>query len=201
MRGGQHAKIGAAGPRVAHRRHFVLLDGPQQFHLHGERHVADFVQEHGAAVGQLEQTLPRLLGPRERAADVAEQLALDHALAERGQTRRQKRSVLAAAVPMNGLGDQLLAGAAFARDQHGNIGRSDERDLLEDRLHRGGRADEDFGHAGGFFRRRLGSDGHRNAAAPAAARRKSARGRRVSSDSRRPLLPARGRPCRDCRTP
>ncbi len=63
VRGGQHAKIGATGPRVAHGRHFVLLDGPQQFHLHGERHVADFVQEDGAAVGQLEQALPRCSAP------------------------------------------------------------------------------------------------------------------------------------------
>ena len=36
---------------------------------------------------------------------------------------------------MNGPGDQLLAGAAFAGDQHRGIGRRDQRDALEHLLH------------------------------------------------------------------
>ena len=36
---------------------------------------------------------------------------------------------------MDGLGDQLLAGAAFAADEHGSVGGGDSLEPIDDRLH------------------------------------------------------------------
>ena len=43
---------------------------------------------------------------------------------------------------VQGGGDQFLAGAAFADDQHGGIGRGGQADRLEDLAHRGALADQ-----------------------------------------------------------
>ena len=66
---------------------------------------------------------------------MAEQLPLDEARAERGQADRDVRTVSTPAVPMDGPGDQLLAGPALAGDQDGDVRRRDQGDLLEQLLH------------------------------------------------------------------
>ncbi len=55
----------------------ALLQGAQHLGLRGQRHVADLVQEEGAAVRQLELALAVLDGAGEAALHVAEELALD----------------------------------------------------------------------------------------------------------------------------
>src|SRR5215469_5670166 len=52
--GGDHADIDLARMNIADAFEFLLLQHPQQLGLHRERHFTDFVQEQGAAVGQLE---------------------------------------------------------------------------------------------------------------------------------------------------
>ena len=61
----------------------LLFEEAQQLGLQRRHHLADLVEEHRAAVGALEQ--PALLHPRigERAALVAEQLALEQLLRQR----------------------------------------------------------------------------------------------------------------------
>ena len=54
-----------------------LLQHAQQLDLELERHVADLVEEDGAAVGQLELAEPPVLGVGEGALLVAEQLGLE----------------------------------------------------------------------------------------------------------------------------
>ena len=44
-------------PRAADALHRALLEHAQQFHLHLGRHVADLVEEQGAAIGLLEPAL------------------------------------------------------------------------------------------------------------------------------------------------
>ena len=61
------------------RRILLLLEGAQQLHLHGGRRLAHLVEEEGAAVGRLEEALLVLVGVREGALHVAEQLALEEA--------------------------------------------------------------------------------------------------------------------------
>ena len=101
-------------------------------------HLADLVEEHGAAVGRLEQ--PALLLPRvgERAAFVPEQLALEQLLGKRRTGDVDERSCRPVAVVVNRLGGEVLAGAGLARQQHrGGAARRDTRqqrlDLLHDR--------------------------------------------------------------------
>ncbi len=87
--------------------------------------LGDLVEEERAAVGFLEQALARADGAGERAARVAEQLALEQRLADRRAVDGHERARRALAVGVHRARDQLLAGAALARDQHGRVGRRD----------------------------------------------------------------------------
>src|SRR5437868_4026629 len=70
----------------------------QQLDLERRGHVADLIEEERAAVGDLEQ--PRLILDRagERAADVAEQRALEQVVVERGAVLHHERLLGARAV-------------------------------------------------------------------------------------------------------
>ena len=74
-------------------------------------------------------------GVGERALDVAEQLALEDVLAQRGAVQRHERLVLARAVLVDRLGDQFLAGAGLALDQHAGVGRRDPLQPVDDVVH------------------------------------------------------------------
>ena len=52
--GGNYADVDRYVIIAAHRANFLLLQDAQEFGLHFERQLADFVQEDGAAVGSLE---------------------------------------------------------------------------------------------------------------------------------------------------
>ena len=65
---------------------------------------------------------PGLAGVGERPFLVAEQLALGQRLGNGRAVDRDERLIAAAAEIMDRLGDDLLAGAVFAQDQHGQIG-------------------------------------------------------------------------------
>ena len=86
--------------------------------------------------------------PGERAADVPEQLGLDQPRTERRGADRQERAAPSRAVTVDGPGDELLAGAALAGDQHRGVRRRDEGDLLEELLH--GRRPANHRGSGGF---------------------------------------------------
>ena len=83
---GDDADVDVDRARTAEALDLPLLQHAQQLRLQLERQLADLVEEHGAAVRQLEAA--DLAGVRagEGAALVAEQLALD-------QRRRQRRAV------------------------------------------------------------------------------------------------------------
>ena len=83
-----------------------------------------------------------LVGPGERALAMAEQLALDQRLGQRPAVDRDERLVGPQAVLMHGPGDQLLAGAGFAQDQHGRVRRRDLLDQPLDLLHAAAAADQ-----------------------------------------------------------
>jgi hypothetical protein len=62
-----------------------------------------------------------LIGARERAARVAEQLVFQERVGERAAVDRDERERRAPAEVVDRVGDQLLAGAGLARDQHGGV--------------------------------------------------------------------------------
>ena len=98
---------------------FFCLQNAQQCGLYGVRHVSYLIEENSAAVSHLE--FPRtslFLGPCERALFIAEQLAFHEAVRYSCTVDRDERSACDRAGIVYGLSDQLLAGAAFAQDQH-----------------------------------------------------------------------------------
>ena len=90
--GGDEPDIDRARPERAEALDRVLLEDTQQLHLDRRRELADFVEEHRAAVGALEQTDLGAARPGERALLVAEQLALEQALRQRRAVEREQRA-------------------------------------------------------------------------------------------------------------
>src|SRR5216117_4194925 len=120
---------------AAHALELLLLDGAQELRLRLERHVAHLVEEERAAVGRLELPLAPRDGARERALLVAEELALDQLLAERRAVHLDQRLRAPRAPVVERVRHQLLAGAARAADQHGDVGVGDLVDGLEEPAH------------------------------------------------------------------
>src|SRR6185436_15088668 len=90
--------IGADGLVPAEPLERLVLQQAQDLRLQRERHVTDLVEQHGAAVALLELADATPLGAGERAALVAEQLALEEVFGDRGAVQREERRVRARAV-------------------------------------------------------------------------------------------------------
>ena len=74
--GGQHAHVGGESLRRPQPSELAALQHAQELDLERGRHLADLVQEQGAAMGFFEQAELAGDGPGEGAAHVAEQLGL-----------------------------------------------------------------------------------------------------------------------------
>jgi hypothetical protein len=120
------------GVQPAHALQHALLQDAQHLGLGLEGHVADLVEEDGAALGRLEAAHPARVGPGEGALLVAEQLALHQLAGDGGAVHGDEGPALSRAAVMERLRHQLLAGAALAADQHGEIGLGHLLDGLED---------------------------------------------------------------------
>jgi len=122
-----HADVHIDGLGGAEATDLSLLEDPQECHLEGLACVADLVEEQGALVGLLDQALPAACGAGEGLALVAEQLVHEHALGDRRAVDRDEGVATPAGRPpeVDGLGDELLACAALAEDEHGLVARGD----------------------------------------------------------------------------
>ena len=114
----------------------------QQARLQIERHFRDLVEQQRAAVRALEDSFTRTQRAREAAALMAEQFGLDECRGNRGAIERDERLAGARTHGMHRFGDEFLAAAALAADQHRRIGRRDARDELAHLLHPRRIADE-----------------------------------------------------------
>ena len=119
--GGDHAHIDANRLRIADALELALLQHAQQLHLQLRRGGIDFVQKNRAGVRRFESA--RAIGDRagERAAHVAEQFAFQQTFAQRAAIHAHKRARAARAKLMHRLGDQFLARAGFAQQQHRGV--------------------------------------------------------------------------------
>ena len=130
--GGNDPDIGAAVGLWVQRR-FRPINDPQQPCLGIKRHIANLIEEQGAAVGFDELAALALIA--------SEQFGLNPLARRCGQIDHHELAIAATAQIMQGAGDQLLAGARFAKDQGGEVCADQTRDGAIDLLHRGGTTD------------------------------------------------------------
>ena len=136
VRGRDHAHIDVLRLVAAEPLQFALLQNAQQLHLNRRRHIADFVEHHGAGVGLLEFARLARDCARECALFVAEQLAFHQVFGKRRAIDLDERLVTPRRVKVNGARNQIFAHAALAGQQHRRARRSHAHDRREDLLHR-----------------------------------------------------------------
>ena len=95
-----------------------FLQDPQQLGLHGKRQFANFVEEERAAVGEFEAARFVLERAGEGPARMASKPALEQVLGNRAAVHLYERAFLARAAFVDSAGDEFLARAAFALDEH-----------------------------------------------------------------------------------
>ncbi len=129
----------------------LFLQHPQQLHLQHGAHGLDLVQKQSAAAGGLEEAdVAALFCPGEGALLVAEQLAFQQRVRNGGAVDGHKGLLGPGAGRVDGMGEQLLAGAAFAADQDGGIAGGHPAGQLAGGHHAGAVTDDAvegvFGH-------------------------------------------------------
>ena len=74
--GGENPHVHLSGAGGADHADFLVLEHPEEFDLHGQAGLADFIQEDGAPVRRLEEPGAGFRGPGEGAFDMAEEFTL-----------------------------------------------------------------------------------------------------------------------------
>jgi hypothetical protein len=147
MGGGDDADVHGDGFLAAEALEAFFLEDAHEFDLGAEGHVADFVEEDGAAAGLFEAANAAGLGAGKGTAFMAEEFAFEEGFGDGGAVDGDEGGVGAVAVLVDGAGDEFLAGAGFAADEDVDGSGGDAADFLVDGLHGGALADE--GGAGG----------------------------------------------------
>jgi len=140
--GGDDADVDVDGGVGADADDLALLEDAEELDLGGEGHVADFVEQEGAAVGVLEASESGFGGAGEGALGVAEELALEDALGQGAAVEGDEAALAPPAVVVEGAGDELLACAALAVDEDGGVGGGDLAECVEGAEHAGVVADD-----------------------------------------------------------
>src|SRR5262249_50098759 len=113
----------------------TILEDMKQLALEGGVEIADLIEEDGALIGGLELADLELMRPREYAAFVAEELALEQVAGHGGAIDLDERSVAASARVVKGPRDDLFAGTSFASDEHRHVNGSNLGDNLAYLVH------------------------------------------------------------------
>ena len=100
----------------------AFLQHAQNLDLQHRAHLADLVEEDRPLVGDFDESFLVAVRSGECASHVAEQLRVQERLGERAAVDGDERPVAARRAHVNRAGDELLAGARFAGDQHGAAG-------------------------------------------------------------------------------
>ena len=101
----------------------------QQFGLHDERQLADFIEKQRAAIGTADEAKRGGNGAGESALHVAEQLRLHQLGRKHGAIDGHKRPVGAGTKSMDLPSGDFFADAGFAFDEHSRRARGNELDL------------------------------------------------------------------------
>ena len=113
-----------------------LLQKTQHVDLHVERHVADFIQEQGAALRRFDTADLALIGAGKRPFFIAEQFGLKQCCGNRAAIDRDKRCSLARRLMMDRQCCELFAGTGRTMNQYRCIGTCHLPDLPGEALHR-----------------------------------------------------------------
>src|SRR5262249_53428713 len=124
-----HAFPCADGPKA------LLFEESQYFGLRAQTHVADFIEKEGAAIRFLKFSSFVLLL-------VTEQFAFDQVFRDRGTVDFDEGFGRTRAHRMDGMGHELLAGAALSIDEDTPVGAGHQCHLLAQRFHRHTLADD-----------------------------------------------------------
>ena len=139
--GGDHADVQVQDTLAAHALDLRVIEEAQQLRLGRQAQVADFVKEHGAAIGLLQLAHPGRARARERALLVTKELALDEVTGNCRAIDGDKRPRRPHALQVNRTRDQFLAHAALAGDKHARRSRRHAPDDAPDPPHPGRLAD------------------------------------------------------------
>ena len=133
------------------------LDETQQFGLQVQVHLADFIEEQGAAIGLRRCAFVVADRTGKGAFDVPEDFGLHQVFGNGGAVEHDERLLAARGHAVNGLGRDFLAGAGLAGDEGGRLRRRGRFHHAVDDLHGLGFADEALKALG---RDRLGGGDH-----------------------------------------
>ena len=126
VRGGDDSQIDLHRPRGADRQDLALLEHAQEGRLRRRLEIADLVQEQRPLVGGADEADLVAVGARERAAHVAEELALDERRRQGSAVDGHERA-RAHRESVDRPGEDLLASTALAEQEHRHVGGRDPR--------------------------------------------------------------------------
>jgi putative ABC transport system ATP-binding protein len=136
MRGREDADIHLAGLVLAQPLDFPFLQHAQQFHLDIQRHLADLVQQQGAAMGGLEAPLARRRRAGEGAAGMAEQFGFQQLLGKGRAMHPQVGPLARLELSCRARATSSLPVPLSPGDEHARLARRGAQDLAEQFLHR-----------------------------------------------------------------
>ena len=145
--GGENADIDGDSFLAAKPLEGFFLKDAHEFDLCADGHIADFIEEDGAAIGLLKAADAAFGRAGECAALVAEQFAFEQRFWNGGAVDGDEGRIGAVAVLEDGASDEFFAGAGFAADQDVEWFGGDAADVFVDVLH--GRTLADEGIASG----------------------------------------------------
>ena len=140
--GGDDPHVDLARAIVTHPLELALLQHPQELRLQLERHLSDLVEEQRPAVGELESSDAIAMSAGERAAHVAEELALEELAGNRGAVHPHERAIGATAPLVDRTREHLFPHAGLAANQDRRAGACDDAGGPEDVSHGGALGDE-----------------------------------------------------------
>ncbi len=135
--GGEDSHVGMNSARATDTLITMLLQYPQQLDLHGQWHVANFIEEQRATFRQLETPDASGNGPGKSALFMTEEFALQELRRDGATVDRDEGLAGTAGIHVQIARDYFLAGARLASDQHSHFLVGDLPHNLTDALHLG----------------------------------------------------------------
>ena len=122
VRRGDHPDVDRDHACAADALHLARFEHAQELGLKAEGELADLVEKERATIRYFEAALLTVGGAGERAAFVPKQDAFDEVRRDRAAVLNDERALRALRRTMNRAGDELLASAGFAANEHREVG-------------------------------------------------------------------------------